>query len=142
MFSPAVKGAALVTGAAKGLGRVIALRLAADGFNIAISDLPCNKALLEELKREITTTLGRRSTVLLGDVSSETDVKEMVGAVTKHLGSLDVVRTTSHSRRSLSPKIQCRWSRTRACSCQGHWLRSSKVRRMHARTCSQHLPET
>ncbi|KAJ7106234.1 hypothetical protein C8R44DRAFT_638602 [Mycena epipterygia] len=91
MFSPAVKGAALVTGAAKGLGRVIALRLAADGFNVAISDLPSNKALLEDLKREITTTLNRRSTVLLGDVSSETDVKDMVGAVTKHLGSLDVM---------------------------------------------------
>lgn len=34
------KGVALVTSAARGLCRAIALRLAADGFDIAINDLP------------------------------------------------------------------------------------------------------
>ncbi|KAJ7454729.1 hypothetical protein FB451DRAFT_1342368 [Mycena latifolia] len=41
--------AACVTGAGQGIGRAIALRLTADGCNVAVGDLTAKKALLDEL---------------------------------------------------------------------------------------------
>lgn len=44
---------ALVTGSANGIGRAIALRLAEDGFQVAINDLASHDARLKELQHEI-----------------------------------------------------------------------------------------
>jgi NAD(P)-dependent dehydrogenase (short-subunit alcohol dehydrogenase family) len=44
---------ALVTGSARGIGRAIALRLADDGFHVAINDVQQNVEGLLELKHEI-----------------------------------------------------------------------------------------
>jgi len=54
-------GVALVTGAAKGIGRAIALRLAVDGFDVAINDIPSNKHNLDSLAGEIAEK-GRSTT--------------------------------------------------------------------------------
>lgn len=83
-------GVALVTGAGRGLGRAIALRLARDGYDLALNDVTANQALLETLAREVATN-GRRSTIVPANVKSETEVKEMVGQTVKDLGGLDVV---------------------------------------------------
>jgi NAD(P)-dependent dehydrogenase (short-subunit alcohol dehydrogenase family) len=47
----------VVTGAGRGIGRGIALRLAADGHAVAVSDV--NKAGAEAVAEEITTAGGR-----------------------------------------------------------------------------------
>lgn len=44
---------ALVTGPANDIGRAIALRLAQDGFQVAINDLTSQEARLRELQHEI-----------------------------------------------------------------------------------------
>ncbi|TFK63292.1 acetoin reductase family protein [Pluteus cervinus] len=80
---------ALVTGAAQGIGRAISLRLAKDGFNVAVSDLPRSRSQLESLTQEIKGK-GRQSTWVLADVTSEPDVKSLVEKVAGDLGSLDV----------------------------------------------------
>lgn len=86
------KGVALITGAGQGIGRSISLRLAADGFDIGLSDIPTNKSNLEEVAREITRTYaGRRVCVLLADVTVEDDVCKMVDGVVTELGGLDVM---------------------------------------------------
>ncbi|KAE9403223.1 NAD(P)-binding protein [Gymnopus androsaceus JB14] len=44
---------ALITGAAQGIGKAIAIRLASDGFKVALSDLPSKKEQLEAVALEI-----------------------------------------------------------------------------------------
>ncbi|KAG0696164.1 hypothetical protein DFH29DRAFT_879553 [Suillus ampliporus] len=76
------KGVALITGAGQGIGRAIALRLAADGFDIGLSDISTNKSKLEEVVREIATAhSGRRVCVFLADVTVEDDVRSMMDGV-------------------------------------------------------------
>ncbi len=43
----------LVTGAVRGIGRVIAFRLARDGLNVAISDININSTKLNDTQKEI-----------------------------------------------------------------------------------------
>ncbi|KAG2136958.1 uncharacterized protein EDB93DRAFT_1253817 [Suillus bovinus] len=84
------KGIALITGSAQGIGRSVALRLARDGFDVALNDLPNKDAKLESVATEIKS-LGRQVCIVPANVADNNQVKEMVdGAVTK-LGGLDVM---------------------------------------------------
>ena len=76
---------ALVTGAAKGIGRGIALRLARDGYKVGACDLPASLELLQSLGDEIKdqrslgeTVLKSRFLVLSADVSDENEVKKIL----------------------------------------------------------------
>ena len=80
---------ALVTGGARGLGRAIALRLAEDGLDVAVNDLP-NTSELDDVVREIESK-GRRSLAVPADVSLEEGVEKIIQQVVQKLGSLDVV---------------------------------------------------
>ncbi|KAI0067046.1 NAD(P)-binding protein [Artomyces pyxidatus] len=83
------KGTAFVTGGARGLGREIAIRLATDGFDVAINDLPGTEEL-SDVAKEIESK-GRKSHVVVGDVSVEQDVIDMIKSVVDALGGLDVM---------------------------------------------------
>ncbi|KAJ7489111.1 hypothetical protein FB451DRAFT_682761 [Mycena latifolia] len=84
------KGTALVTGAAQGIGRAIALRLAEDGFVVAVNDIDSNSAKLTALAEEIQRK-GNESSMHIADVSVETHVVRMVDEVVAAHGSLDVM---------------------------------------------------
>ncbi|MCA0343315.1 MAG: SDR family oxidoreductase [Proteobacteria bacterium] len=64
-------GAALVTGAGSGIGRAIAIKLAADGYAVTVNDLSLERA--EAVVGEIRTA-GGRAVAVVGDVSGEADV--------------------------------------------------------------------
>ncbi|KAI0738812.1 acetoin reductase family protein [Daedaleopsis nitida] len=80
---------AIVTGAAEGIGRGIATRLAKDGFDLGLFDLPRAKERLEGLAGELkTATPGVRVVCVYGDVSKEEDVRGLVESVVQELGGL------------------------------------------------------
>jgi NAD(P)-dependent dehydrogenase (short-subunit alcohol dehydrogenase family) len=81
---------AVVTGAARGIGKSIALRLADDGLDVAINDMPDQKELLESVAEEIQKK-GRRAVTLCGDASEEKDVKALVDKAVEELGGVDVM---------------------------------------------------
>lgn len=82
---------ALVTGAAQGIGRAIALHLARDGFDVAVDDIGDKKGQLDTLVNEIQT-IGRKAIALTQDVTKEDQVRQMVEQTVATLDRLDVVR--------------------------------------------------
>ncbi|KAL1703277.1 hypothetical protein EV121DRAFT_208358 [Schizophyllum commune] len=80
----------IVTGASRGIGRAIALRLAEDGLDVALNDLPSTHARLEGVRSEVEGR-GRRALVVPADVTSAPDVERMVDHTAAHFGRLDVM---------------------------------------------------
>lgn len=78
-----------VTGAARGIGKAIALRLAQDGHDVAVSDLPSMKDELDVTQKELADH-GVRAVALTGDVSQPDSVHRLVVDTAAELGSLDV----------------------------------------------------
>jgi NAD(P)-dependent dehydrogenase (short-subunit alcohol dehydrogenase family) len=77
---------AVVTGAARGIGRRVALALAERGYAVAANDLsPPEEALIE------FEQLGAEALGISGDVSDEEAVREMVGDVMEIFGRIDVL---------------------------------------------------
>ncbi|CAF4935019.1 unnamed protein product [Rotaria sp. Silwood1] len=80
----------LVTGAAQGIGRAIAIRLAKDGFNVAVNDIEANSSKLQKFQQEIEQ-IGQKSISIIADVSINESVEKMMQEVAQKLGSLDVL---------------------------------------------------
>jgi NAD(P)-dependent dehydrogenase (short-subunit alcohol dehydrogenase family) len=79
---------ALVTGAATGIGRAIALRLAAEGADVAVADIDQAGAAATAERVAEFGRRGRGFTVDLADVAS---IRAMVAAVVAGLGGIDVL---------------------------------------------------
>ncbi|MGD0920998.1 MAG: 3-oxoacyl-[acyl-carrier-protein] reductase [Terriglobia bacterium] len=79
---------ALVTGAAQGIGRAIALALAEAGADVAGGDVALEK--LQGVAKEIEA-LGRKTLALHLDVSSPDSVKEAVDKTLEAFGKIDIL---------------------------------------------------
>jgi acetoin reductase-like protein len=79
---------ALVTGAARGIGRAIALRFAREGANVAVADL--NEDGVRAVAAEIEAT-GRQGVAIGVDVRQSAQIRAMVERVVKALGRIDVL---------------------------------------------------
>src|SRR5271154_646909 len=84
-----VKGKTVViTGAARGIGRALAVRFATQGANIALLDL--NAADLESATRQCAA-LGVRAMAYAVNVSVEDQVSSALDQVVRDFGALDVI---------------------------------------------------
>ncbi len=80
---------AIVTGSGRGIGRAIALKLAANSADIVINDVG-NMSPAEAVADEVRA-LGRRSLVSAADVSDSEAVAGMVERVVAELGKVDIL---------------------------------------------------
>ena len=84
---------ALVTGGAGGMGRVIAARLAADGFDVAVAyvgEMDLADATVSEIKAH-----GRGGAAFAADIADSDAVSALFDAVDDRFGHLDVVVHTA-----------------------------------------------
>ena len=78
---------AIVTGAARGIGRAFALGLAEQGADLAVVDL----ADASGVGREITGRLHSKAHLIEADVSLEDDVSRAVASVIDAFGRVDIL---------------------------------------------------
>lgn len=107
---------ALVTGAARGIGRAVSLRLAADGFDVAVNDL---EGVADEVR-----AVCRRAVGIVANVTEQDQVEAMVHRVAQELGRLDVVVANAGVARMV-PLVELsaeEWDRVLAVNLRGTFL--------------------
>jgi NAD(P)-dependent dehydrogenase (short-subunit alcohol dehydrogenase family) len=101
---------ALVSGAARGIGRAIALALASDGADVGLIDIDAGA---EETAAAVRG-LHRRSCVLRADVSSAEEIAAGVATIVAELGSVDLLVNNAGIVNNIAPFAkmkQAAWER-------------------------------
>jgi 3-oxoacyl-[acyl-carrier protein] reductase len=80
---------AVVTGAARGIGKAIALKLASEGANIAITDLAYNEAA-QSVERELKA-LGINAKAYSSNAADYADTQKVVDEIMKDFGRIDIL---------------------------------------------------
>ena len=80
---------ALVTGASRGIGRAVALRLAAEGASVALN-YRAGREEAEAVAAEIEAS-GGSAAVVQGDVAAADEAEALVGAAAEAMGGLDIL---------------------------------------------------
>src|ERR671915_640786 len=96
------KPAALVTGAATGIGRSVAVALAKNGYDVVV-----NYSRSEESARKTADqaqAAGARTLLFRCDVSDEARVRAMLGATEEEFGRLDVLINNAGTTVDVEPK--------------------------------------
>lgn len=112
---------AVVTGAGSGIGRAIALRLAADGASVACADI--NMAGAERTAGEIATA-GGSARAFAGDVADADSVAALHAAVRAALGDADILCCIAGiiARSGLEEQDVAAWNRVLAVNLTGMFL--------------------
>lgn len=79
---------ALVTGAGRGIGKGVALRLATHGADVIVNDLNLDTA---EGTAQLVREKGRQAIAIQGDVSKSDQVNSMVERAVEHFGHIDIL---------------------------------------------------
>jgi len=79
---------AIITGAAMGIGRSCALRMAEEGARVILGDIDAKAG--EQVQHEIVAT-GGTAIFVRTDVTSMADMKAMAAAALQHFGTIDIL---------------------------------------------------
>jgi 3-oxoacyl-[acyl-carrier protein] reductase len=98
---------ALVTGSSRGLGRAIALRLARDGYAVAVNGLhePDASAVALAIR-----TAGGIAEAFVADVTDRAAVEELVRTIGQRLGPVDVLVLNATGPQPDIPLAETSWS--------------------------------
>lgn len=113
-YPPRLQGqVAVVTGAARGLGRAYALRLAKLGADIVVNDIKLDAAA--DVQEQLTANtvmdeirqLGRRAIGIEADVTSENAVHNMFHDIFEAFGHIDILVNNAGGGRGSKPITEC-----------------------------------
>jgi len=118
---------ALVTGAARGIGKAIALALAEAGADVAVNYRARDADALAVA--DAVRNLGRRTMTVRADVSDSSAVKSMVEAIADELGGVDVLVNNAGvaMRRGLDDLTEADFDRTIAVNLKSAFLCTQAV---------------
>ena len=113
---------AIVTGGARGLGRVYCLALAGEGFDIVVADLLDTGDAVEEIEAAGSRAIGCRT-----DISSAADTEALAAAAAGEFGTIDVLINNAayYSQIVRGPfheVSQDEWDKTFEVNVRGTWL--------------------
>lgn len=80
---------AVITGSGRGIGKAIAMKLAENGADIVINDIP-GSDYADDTKKEIEA-LGVKAIVVRGDVRKTEDVENLISETIKAFGKIDIL---------------------------------------------------
>jgi NAD(P)-dependent dehydrogenase (short-subunit alcohol dehydrogenase family) len=95
---------AIVTGAARGLGEAIAMRLVRDGLDVALLDV--SPALKDTAERLAEVRGGARTPAFVGDVVDESFCEETVRLTVAELGGVDVLVNNAGIGGPATPSVE------------------------------------
>ena len=113
---------ALVTGAARGIGRGIAEVFGAEGADVAVNDV-AHAELAEQVAASVRGA-GRRAITVQADVARRTDVEPMIDRVWKELGPIDIL-VNNAGIETIVPFLELtddQWTRLVDVNLRGAWL--------------------
>jgi NAD(P)-dependent dehydrogenase (short-subunit alcohol dehydrogenase family) len=121
---------AIVTGAARGIGRAIALALAQKGADVALADISPD---VERVAQEIRQ-MGRRSLGVPADITKRDQVEELVATAAWELGTVDILVNNAGILR-VAPFLELRedtWDKVMNTNLKGCYLCSQAAGRVMA----------
>jgi NAD(P)-dependent dehydrogenase (short-subunit alcohol dehydrogenase family) len=120
---------ALVTGAARGIGRSVALTLARHGADVVVTDIHGDAALLDAVVHDVAQ-LGRRSLAVTADLVRKEQVDRLVGTAVSELGRVDILVNNAGVHSYPSPLLtvtETEWDRVLDINVKGPLFTSQAV---------------
>lgn len=90
---------AVITGAGRGIGAVMAKRMASEGANVVVTDVLDTSATVSAIKEAAGSAIG-----MSVDVTSDESLANMVEATEKEFGALDILVNNASIFAALQPK--------------------------------------
>lgn len=115
---------AIVTGAAQGIGKAVAMRFVAEGARVALIDVD------EATLGRAVEAIGNRASAIMADVGDEQAVASAVSAVLERLGGLDILVNNAAARSPKRPITELsldEWERALRINLTGAFLMTRAV---------------
>jgi 2-deoxy-D-gluconate 3-dehydrogenase len=120
---------AVVTGAAQGIGRSVAIALASRGADVVVTDLASEATLLETVAGEIARS-GRRAHAFTADLANKAHVEDLVSSALQHLDRIDILVNNAGIHMYPSPLLtvsESDWDKVMAVNVKGPLFTSQAV---------------